>query len=269
MCYGACLLELEKVRDVRLAGVAGTSIGALCACLLASRYSFQELSGIIESTTIDDLISINVMDLVYTWGLDRGEKLYRWIDARVHEKTGRRDTTFKQLHDHSSMDLFVSATNLHSATECRMHWTTHPDMPVALAVQMSMALPPLFAPVTYEGHMYTDGGLCNNCPYQPFVDDAARTVIFRLQWNNAFDLNTIDKYMSRVVYVGLYRLSSTSMATAPPAMQRNQIVVDGGDVCTVAMKLSPGLRDHLRSKAREAVHAWDKHISGEDHEVTS
>jgi hypothetical protein len=39
-------------------------------------------------------------------------------------------------------------------------------------------------------------------------------------------------------------------------MRRNQIVVDGGDVCTVAMKLSPGLREHLRNKAREAVHAW-------------
>ncbi len=256
LCYGACLQELERQRDVQLERVAGTSIGALTASLLAAGYTSMELSRLVESTTIDHLVSVNIMDLVYKWGLDRGEKLYRWIDARLQEKTGWSDTTFAQLHRHSGMELCVVATNLHMATECRMDYVSHPDLPVALAVQMSMALPPLFAPVAFDQHLFIDGGLVNNCPYQPFLDDAEHTVVFRLQWTNAFDLNTIDKYMSRVVYVGLYRLSSTSMNAAPETMRRNQIVVDGGDVCTVAMKLSPGLREHLRNKAREAVHAW-------------
>jgi predicted acylesterase/phospholipase RssA len=48
---------------------------------------------------------------------------------------------------------------------------THPDMPVIEAVRASAALPILFEPVTYNGHVYMDGGFLLNYPFTKCAAD--------------------------------------------------------------------------------------------------
>lgn len=254
LCYGRAYHELDQQVDVQLETVKGTSIGALMAVMLAAKYTPDELVTLCEQTKMDDLVRINLFDVFYRWGLDAGSRLYEWIDEKLYQKTGKRHTTFSQLYDHSRIHLHVVATNLCTAEGCYMSYETHPVMPVAKACQMSMSLPPLFAPVYWGGSYYIDGGVMDNFPFDNC--DPCTTVGFRINWNNAFQLNSMEKYFSRVVYVGLYRLSKVAMEHATEEWKARIIEVDGGDVATINMKLTPGLRESLNQKAVEAVQTW-------------
>ena len=254
ICYAHAVAELRKHVEIHLRVVKGTSIGALMAVMLASGYSDEELIRLTDTVTMEELVRVNLFDVVYRWGLDSGQRLYDWIDAKIHAKTGRRHTTFAQLHEHSNIDLHVVATNLCTAEACRMSHATHPDMPVAKACQMSMALPPLFAPVYWDGSYYIDGGVMDNFPFEGC--DPVESVGFRIDWNNAFELNSMERYFSRVVYVGLYRLSKVALDHASDAWRRQIVEIDGGDVATINMRLTPGLREGLNRRAVEAVRKW-------------
>lgn len=254
LCYGTAYYELCQRVPIELKKVKGTSIGALMAVLLAAKYTPEELVALCQRTKIDEMIRVNLFDVVYKWGLDSGERLYEWIDNKLYEKTKLHHVTFSQLFEYSHIDLHVCATNLCTAKASYMNHDTHETMPVAKACQMSMSLPPLFAPVKWNGNYYIDGGIMDNFPIRGC--SPASTIGFRINWNNAFELNSMEKYFSRVVYVGLYRLSKIAMQQASEEWKQRVIEVDGGDVATINMKATAALRDALNQKARDAVERW-------------
>ena len=254
LCYGKAYQELHRHEQIDLQKVKGTSIGALMAVLLAAKYTAEELVDLCRATKLEDMVRINLFDVFYRWGLDSGKRLYDWIDEKLYEKTGKRHTTFSQLYDHSGIDLHVTSTNLCTAEACYMSNATHPIMPVAKACQMSMSLPPLFAPVYWNGAYHIDGGVMDNFPFQEC--EPLTTIGFRINWNNAFELNSMEKYFSRVVYVALYRLSKVAMEHASEEWKERIIEVDGGDVATINMRVTQAVREALNEKAVEAVQRW-------------
>jgi len=149
--------------------------------------------------------------------------------------------------------LTTVATNLNEALPLYCNATTTPTLRVSRAVHMSMCLPPLFSPVSYEGKLYIDGGLVDNLP---IVHDPRTTLAFQLVWKNAFTLTTIDSYFSRCIYVGLYRLSLSKQGLDQCHVCR----IDGGDVATLNMRLRPETKKSLfanaAAAAEETVARW-------------
>ncbi|KAL3913782.1 MAG: hypothetical protein SGPRY_007857, partial [Prymnesium sp.] len=60
--------------------------------------------------------------------------------------------------------LVIIVTELTSSKERQLTPETHPDLPVRMAVRMSMGVPGLMEPVRYNGHLYCDGGMTNDFP---------------------------------------------------------------------------------------------------------
>ena len=63
---------------------------------------------------------------------------------------------------------------------CRLVYldhVSHPDMPVALAVHASSAIPFFYQPVLYEGKLYVDGGAIRNLPWDGFEKDENHTML--------------------------------------------------------------------------------------------
>lgn len=255
LCYAAAYDELVQICDVQLEWVSGTSIGSFMACLLAASYSSDQLCALAENTSMEDLVNINLMSVFDNWGLDSGTKLEAFIDRLIQQKTGRAKTTFAQLYTHSQIRLDVVATNITQATEFRMNYEATPNMPVALAVRMSMSLPPLFSPVRYNHEVYIDGGVMNNFPVEQGMNPET-TIGFRVDWNNAIDLSTIDRCYSRIVYVALYRLGRVALDRASPIMQAHTIHIDGGDIATINMQVTKEIKQDLNRRARSAVQEW-------------
>ena len=51
---------------------------------------------------------------------------------------------------------------------------TDPELPVKIAVRMSMGIPGVFEPFAYQGHLYCDGGMINDFPMNALPEGPGR-----------------------------------------------------------------------------------------------
>ncbi|XP_064634332.1 uncharacterized protein LOC135492090 [Lineus longissimus] len=157
---------------------AGTSVGSITAMILAvggssadglaeALYDFQHL--LQDSSRL--VMPINICRY---FGWHNGDRIMKHLYDRVEHLSGNRHLTFEGLYKMRGIELCVVVTNLSSCSEEYFHPKTTPDLPIALAVRMSISIPVLFKPqirhdnMRQERHVYVDGGLCNNYPLAAF-----------------------------------------------------------------------------------------------------
>jgi NTE family protein len=192
IAYGGALLELEK-RGV-LQGItrtAGTSAGAIQACLLALGYTPQEIVDIITNTPVesfndDGFVVKAAKRMVKEFGWFKGDSFLAKMEQVIYQRTGNSDLTFWQLHELATSfpfrDLYVTGCNLTEQKLVVFSYETHPNMRVADAVRVSMSIPLYYKGVWLnpEGKiigndqprtncgLFVDGGLLSNFPVEIF-----------------------------------------------------------------------------------------------------
>lgn len=168
--FGA-LAHLESVRSVKqIRRVVGSSAGALVALMTALGFKSDEMVACASQLAAGGINKVDMrgaFDICDTFGLDAGHNLRAGIRATVARGLPTRgpNATFKELAQARGIDLIVCVLNVSRARFEYMSLEASPDMPVALAVQMSMSLPILFAPVRYGGCLYADPVLGRNFPW--------------------------------------------------------------------------------------------------------
>lgn len=157
----------------QVTAVAGTSAGAITACLVAARFTPDEL----ESAMLDlDLSKFEdgglegPVRIVEKYGWYRGNAFLDWLRDRIASKLGSAQATFADLSKATSIDLRVVATDISTGRPVIFSATTAPDTQLAEAVRMSMSIPLFFAAVVSAGNMYVDGGAAWNYPIEMFDD---------------------------------------------------------------------------------------------------
>ncbi|CAG5125631.1 unnamed protein product, partial [Candidula unifasciata] len=158
--------------------LAGTSAGAMTATLLAIGYDSRDLEQFfslnLNNIFLDHKFGYLSLlpNLLTSYGWNPGQRIYKWFGQRVFDKTGDMDTTFKQVYERFNRELCVVVTNLNQMTTLYCHPKTTPDMPVRLAVRMSMSIPGLFHAVKHTLHgqtdIFVDGGVLCNYPIHCF-----------------------------------------------------------------------------------------------------
>ncbi|XP_064613811.1 uncharacterized protein LOC135477584 isoform X2 [Liolophura sinensis] len=179
MAYCGALKEMEEIGMLsQIKRFAGTSAGAMTAALLAVGYTpddIREFVGMDMRRIFLDhscgYLSL-LPNLLLTYGWNPGKRVFRWFGDRMHEATQNRDITFRELYQEFGKELCVAVTNLNQMSTTYCHVKTTPDMPVAVAVRMSMAIPGMFSATKYTvfGHtdIFVDGGVLCNYPVHCF-----------------------------------------------------------------------------------------------------
>lgn len=172
MAYYGCLKVLEEegiLKNIKF--FAGSSIGAFLAMLLACGCSMNDFQTITQNEDFTKLIDENYgiigdgIRLVWRYGLVPGNELVKFVIAMIGKQFKQPEAvTFKSLYDALGTDLLVMGTNvtLHRGEEFSRFKT--PDMPIWLAVSISMRFPGVFEPITMNNCLYSDGGIMNNMP---------------------------------------------------------------------------------------------------------
>ena len=70
--------------------------------------------------------------------------------------------------------LVILVTELDTGRERQLTPESDADLPVRVAVRMSMGVPGLVEPYRYQNHLYVDGGMCNDFPLNALPDDGRR-----------------------------------------------------------------------------------------------
>ncbi len=166
--------------------IAGTSAGAITACIASLNLTFEEIDKISysldykkipEKNEFDELSFIpkelkEIMEglfgdinciyrLIHQYGWYSTEYFYSWINRVIAEQFDRSKklppytfSDFKNPYIHknnrSFLDLYIIGTNLSMKKSKLFSFETTPNMEVAQAVRISMSIPLLFEAVKTE-----------------------------------------------------------------------------------------------------------------------
>lgn len=256
--YAGVLSELVAagVRLERLEGVGGTSIGAMFAVAIVCGWTPAELIAEVTHQNVKQWLTLDLHALWSQFGIVQGDRLREYFDAvlvgRLHKGSG---LTFKQLHAHTGKRLVLIACDLSNNAEVVFSHTTTPDVKVADACFMSMAIPGLFAPFLYNGALCCDGGIKNNFPLNHFP--VASTLGVRVAWGHAVSLNSVDQVLARVVYCVLSESENMRWTHLKKESRDNTLEVNVGDLSTIELQLTRAHKLMLINSGRLAVrHAF-------------
>jgi NTE family protein len=190
IAYCGALMELDERGYLScIDKVAGTSSGAITACLVAIGYTPAETFEIIGSTDFEKFNDGKfgavggVSRLRRKLGYYKGQEFLQWLENLIEKKTGNKNLTFRDIQlaraNQSSCtykDLLIAATSLNHQRTILFSVADYPDMRIADAVHASMAIPLYFEPVIIddaghvvsfedmqkEHHLCVDGGFTAN-----------------------------------------------------------------------------------------------------------
>lgn len=201
IAYCGALYELkERGMLEQVHRVAGTSSGAITACLLSVGYTPEEIEAVIRST---NFAKFNDGGGIFFGGIHRlrrklgwykGNAFQRWLEQLIEKRTGNGRITFAELKAKADADprfrelVAVGLCLNHQETEY-FSAETYPNMAVADAIRASMAIPLYYEPMILdstglriprkqqqpEHHVCVDGGFTDNFPirifdHRPFCD---------------------------------------------------------------------------------------------------
>jgi len=181
IAYGGSLLKLDELGIISgLTRVAGTSAGAITACLIAVGYSSNDILNIVAETSFKKfedntfLFIRDIIRLLKYYGWNKGDTFEKWLGDLIEKKTGNRNFTFRDLNNKIQKkepgykDLYVVTTNVTKQKAEAISFENHPDLPIYKAVRMSMSIPIFFTSIKENDDYYVDGGLTSNYPIQLF-----------------------------------------------------------------------------------------------------
>lgn len=173
--------EENKLRFGAISEFVGTSIGSLSCLLIILNYTSAQLKKIFWDLDFNDLQDISMVDFMETFGLDDGKLIENFVKKCILDKGLSENITFSQLKELTGKSLIVCGTNVNHQS-CRFFdYKSSPNMPIFLALKISMAIPILFQPVSYENELYVDGGITNDIPVNYPCEDNSTTLCVRLK----------------------------------------------------------------------------------------
>lgn len=201
VALGGTLLALEEFKILSgVKRIAGSSAGAICACLLSVGFSANEIVDLLVETDmrkfLDDKFGVfrDAYNLLHNYGCCPGDFFLNWVESLLAKKTGISGITFQQVFSTYGIDLRITSVCLNTGKLVMFSPRGSPDMQVSKAVRMSMSIPFVFEPVKHEGRLYVDGGVGCNYPLHVFDDDYVPSETLGLKMMG--DSEKVDKYIT-------------------------------------------------------------------------
>jgi predicted acylesterase/phospholipase RssA len=217
--YIGVMKALEE-KNITFKKIVGSSIGSFFSLLIILNYSSSELMSIFSkmNITFDDILSLNIdnididdilTNLIYSYGIDSGDKVHNIIKIFIKNKIENTEITFKELYDYNNIELTVVVTNLSKNITEYCNYINTPDMKIHLAIRASISLPFIFNPVIIDNTYYIDGGITNNLPIDYISqEDIKKTLGISLTSLQTKDINSLSKYVLSIFkcYIGFLEI---------------------------------------------------------------
>lgn len=181
---------------------AGTSIGSIIAILTLIGYTPSELFEFVKRFDLSKLKNFDFQAFLSSFGLDSGERIDQMLTKFFLRKKLQPTITFSQLFTITKKSIFITGANLSTKHVEYFSHISHGNMPVLLAVRISMSIPFIFKPVSYNDNLYVDGGCLDNYPIEQFTGKENKIiglcVVDKLPDNKK--ICTIDDFIYNVIY---------------------------------------------------------------------
>lgn len=179
---------------------AGTSIGCLIMSLYILGYDPSELYDFIKLFDLSKLKNISILN-IHSFGLDTGSKMEYVIKRLIKGKNIDENIKLKELFDLKKKKLIFTTVCINTNEICYISHETHPELPLYLAIRMSISIPFIYSPIQYENNLYVDGGLLDNYPISLFKNDLSNTMGIQLigSKNKIDKIDNLETYILRIL----------------------------------------------------------------------
>lgn len=204
--YIGVMKALEE-KNIKLKKIVGSSIGSFFSLLIVLKYSSIELISIVSkmNVTFEDMLSSNIdnididvmlSNLIYSYGIDNGDKVHNIIKIFIKNKIKNTEITFKELYDYNNIEITIVITNLSKNITEYCNYINTPDMKIHLAIRASISLPLIFNPVIIDNSYYIDGGVTNNLAIDYIGEkNIKKTLTISLTCLQNKNINSLSKYI--------------------------------------------------------------------------
>ena len=252
---GAAYVGAIKAMDevgIHPVNVAGSSVGAIVAALVAVGYSYKEIKEIFMEVNFNLFKDIQ-FGLGPNFALSKGEYFLDWIREYIekkfygkeYEKGKNRAVTFKDIEK----NLTVITTNI-STFECQEFSKDEtPDFEIATAVRISSTMPGLMKPYEYNNTLLVDGDLQKSMPMwklgKNLFREDERVLEFRLEGDyDGSDKNALD--FANSVYSCITSICSSYIESLYGHKDKfDYITINTGNVLLVDFNISKEKREEL------------------------
>lgn len=248
---------------------AGTSAGAITACLVSLNLSSDKIGEIVKSM---DLSSFQDRQSWFRrmrrYGLHPGKTFLTWIKEQIEGAGLGATATFEDFRQAGCKDLHVYASDIfsHQVREFSVHKT--PTVIVAEAVRASMSIPIFFDAWQFsnnnpDDHFYVDGGMVYNYPITAFDLGGVtnwNTLGFRLEDTHEKHEPTRFRYgqwrhYAKNTFATLMQTQNIDFKKDPEQVKRSVIINDEG-VSATDFEISEQKKNELVENGRKAAKAW-------------
>lgn len=197
--------------------IIGCSIGSLFGFFIVLGYSSKELKKIFldEIFSMNRLVNSKIHCLFEDLGLDDGKRLEAFLKIFIRNKGYSEDITLKEISEKTKINLVATTCCVNNKT---VEYMTNKDIPLYLAIRMSMNVPFIFCPVKYQDKLYVDGGLMSNFPIKYLKDkeyNPKEVLCFMLKGtSNCQEVKFIKDYFYSVVKLSLNKISENDYTFA-------------------------------------------------------
>ena len=158
----------------------GTSSGAMIAFFLIIGYTPADiLSFICVNQILEKLSHFNIVAMMNGQGATSWSKLQEIIEKMTVQKIGYLPT-LKSLKDNFDKSLTVVTFNLTKNQTEYISDSTHPELPVLVALRMTANLPFVFEKYQYRNNYFIDGGCGVNFPLKRAEEYGGRVIGIRV-----------------------------------------------------------------------------------------
>ncbi len=161
-------LEQEgMLRHVKhILGVSAGALFGLCYVLGYSLADLERLAVSLDFTVLQNIQPESLFQFPFTYGLDTGESLDKFVQSLLVRKGFSADITFAELAALRPIRFSCYATDIVLSNVVLFNLQNTPNVSIRLAVRASMSLPVLYAPIKdpRNKHLLMDGGVLHNLP---------------------------------------------------------------------------------------------------------
>lgn len=175
-------LKIEKVRKY-----IGTSGGAIMSFLLAIGYSPVRIFDIIKKLPIGEISKLSsdkYLKFFDRYGLHDTVAFRKILCVCLEHLGWSANLTFEELYDETNIELCFTSYCLNTATLTLLDHKNTPELKILDGVCMSIAVPFLFYPVSYQNRLYVDAFLMCNHPVE--LSEYDKSLSFCLKRNKTY-----------------------------------------------------------------------------------
>ena len=226
-------LEINKYWNIEnIETIYATSVGAILAILLCLRFDWESINDYIIKRNWKEIFHINVNQIFEAYqkkGIFDNNMIELFYKPFFNARDLSLNITMKDFFIFSKIELHVFTLEINNFELVDISYKTHPDLPLLIALQMTIAIPILIVPYCNDDKCYVDGGVICNYPINYCIERAENIdEIFGLR-NNYIKSNNIVKNDSTILdYVisFIYNLIKNVKLKKVPSNIPNELIYD-------------------------------------------